>query len=668
MLVVTLATTAVQGATTNVLVPTGDLWKYLDDGSNQGTAWRMPGFDDNSWPDGYAQLGYGELDEETSLGWGPDKNNRYLTYYFRNSFVVTGTAAYTNVTLSVLRDDGVVVYINGAEVWRNNMPAGAITYTTHAVTNVTGAAENTFYSTTLPPTVLVNGTNRIAVEVHQVSRTSTDLSFDLQLTGVIVPPTVVRGPYLQRGSRTNMTVRWRTSIPTDSQVRYGNSAGVLSLSATDSRQTNDHEVVLRELLPGMRYFYSVGLPGLMLAGDASYSFVTAPAAPKPTRIWVIGDSGTADSRARSVYDAYRNLAGQQAPDVWLMLGDNAYGSGLDSEYQAAVFNMYPEFLRQTVAWSTIGNHETYSGNFAQFPFLDIFSQPVAGESGGVSSGTEKYFSFDYGSIHFVCLDAMTSDRLEAAPMCQWLRQDLAANTNLWLIAFWHHPPYTKGSHDSDFEGELIEMRQNAVPILESYGVDLVLSGHSHCYERSFLLNGHYGSSGTLTAGMKLDGGSGREGDTGPYVKPTTGPGANQGAVYVVAGSSGQATSGALDHPAMYFDELQLGSLMLDINDNVMRAAFLRETGAIDDYFTLIKGSAPAAFDRVAMELTENTLTLRWHSRWDRLYQVERATTLAPANWSVVATALQGTGGVVTWSTPRNAAVTRAFFRVLQYAD
>ena len=86
-------------------------------------------------------------------------------------------------------------------------------------------------------------------------------------------------------------------------------------------------------------------------------------------------------------------------------------------------------------------------------------------------------------------------------MLTWLEADLAANTNEWLIAFWHHPPYSKGSHDSDWEMELIQMRENALPLLESYGVDLVLSGHSHCYERSYFLDGHYGRSSALRPEM-----------------------------------------------------------------------------------------------------------------------------------------------------------------------
>ena len=107
-------------------------------------------------------------------------------------------------------------------------------------------------------------------------------------------------------------------------------------------------------------------------------------------------------------------------------------------------------------------------------------------------------------------------------MLTWLQNDLASTTQPWVIAFFHHPPYSKGSHDSDTDIELKEMRQNALPILENAGVDLVLSGHSHSYERSFLIDGHYGTSSTFTSAMKKNGGSGREDGTGAYRKPTYG--------------------------------------------------------------------------------------------------------------------------------------------------
>src|SRR6185295_17874833 len=120
--------------------------------------------------------------------------------------------------------------------------------------------------------------------------------------------------------------------------------------------------------------------------------------------------------ARAVYDAYLAFTGARETDLWLMLGDNAYGAGFDHEYQNAVFDMFPALLRRTVLWSTIGNHETYGGSLADFPYLHIFTLPKEGQAGGVPSGTERYYSFDYGNIHFVCLDAMTSLRSSDGPM------------------------------------------------------------------------------------------------------------------------------------------------------------------------------------------------------------------------------------------------------------
>jgi hypothetical protein len=136
------------------------------------------------------------------------------------------------------------------------------------------------------------------------------------------------------------------------------------------------------------------------------------------------------------------------------------------------------------------------------------------------------------------------------------------------------------------------MRANMLPILEQYGVDLVLSGHSHSYERSYLLDGHYGPSSTLTAAMKKDAGSGRPAETGAYAKPSTGPAPHEGAVYVVAGSSGQ-TSGfgpGAPHPAMFVSLNNLGSMVLDLNGDRLDVAFLRENGSTPDTFTLVKGT------------------------------------------------------------------------------
>jgi hypothetical protein len=237
-----------------------------------------------------------------------------------------------------------------------------------------------------------------------------------------------------------------------------------------------------------------------------------------------------------------------------MLGDNAYCCGADNEYQSYVFEVYPELLRQVVVWPTVGNHDTSQSPVLSddFPYYRIFTMPTNAEAGGVASGSEHYYSYDHANIHFICLDSMAAVlRQPNSAMLQWLRADLANNTRDWVIAYWHHPPYTKGTHDSDYEGDLIEMRQNVLPILEDYGVDLVLCGHSHVYERSYLIDGHYGSSSTFSAANVIAGGDGRGNGTGAYVKPAGGLGEHRGTVYVVDGSSGMFGGGSLNHRAMF---------------------------------------------------------------------------------------------------------------------
>lgn len=579
-----------------ILVPTGSVWRYRDNGSDQGTAWRSSAFDDSSWASGPAQLGYGDGDEATTVGFGPDSSNKFVTTYFRRTFMVADPSAFAGLTLRVLRDDGAVAYLNGTEVFRSNMSAGAVSFSTFASVALGGADETTFVSASVPASALVLGTNVLAVEIHQANGTSSDISFDLDLSGT-TSASVTRGPYLQTGTPTGAVVRWRTDAATGSRVRYGLAPTSLSGIADAPGSVTEHSVTVTGLSPDTTYYYSVGTSTETLAGgDSTFFFHTHPlvGTSVPTRVWVLGDSGTANASAQAVRNAYVSFAGTRATDVWLMLGDNAYESGTDLEYQNAVFNMYPAILRQAFLWPTIGNHDTAQSSNppASLPYYQIFTLPTNGEAGGMASGTEDYYSFDRGNIHFVCLDSMTSDRSPTAAMATWLRNDLASTAQEWIVAYWHHPPYSKGSHDSDTDSQLAEMRQNINPILEDYGVDLVLSGHSHSYERSYLLDGHYGTSSTLTSAMIKNSGSGRPSETGAYTKPTDGLAPHEGAVYAVAGSSGQTGGGSLNHPAMFISLNQLGSMVLDLNGNRLDAKFLRETGAVADSFTILKGTAP----------------------------------------------------------------------------
>jgi tetratricopeptide (TPR) repeat protein len=402
---------------------------------------------------------------------------------------------------------------------------------------------------------------------------------------------LLRGPYLQSATPTSVVVRWRTDVPTSSKIVYGAGSGGGLRRAVDSAKVTDHVIRLDRLLPDTRYRYAIGsIRGILLDADSEASFVTppAPGAAKSTRIWVLGDSGTADAAAERVRDAYAAFTGARGTDVWLMLGDNAYNSGTDEEYQTAVFDMYRETLRTVPLWPTFGNHDGISAQSStqSGPYYDIFTLPVDGSAGGAASGTEAYYAFDYANIHFICLDSYESSRASDGAMLAWLARDLAADHALWTIAFWHHPPYSKGSHDSDREIELVEMRQNVLPILEARGVDLVLSGHSHSYERSYLIDGYYGFTSDFDETYLKDAGDG--GTDGAYTKPGAGPQAHAGAVYTVAGSSGQISGGSFDHPAMVRSLDVLGSLVIDVDGDRLDARFLDDLGAVRDTFTIVK--------------------------------------------------------------------------------
>ncbi|MEN9728809.1 MAG: hypothetical protein RL434_3175, partial [Pseudomonadota bacterium] len=398
------------------LVASGGAWRYLDNGSNQGTAWRGTSFDDATWPSGNAQLGYGDGDEVTTVGFGPNSAAKYITTYFRKRFEVSDPTQFTSLALRILRDDGVVVYLNGAEIYRNNLPTGEIAHTTLAPVAISGTEESSSYLTaSLPITGLQGGSNVLAVEIHQQSGGSSDISFDLELKGVNpAVPTVTRGPYLQKPASTAMTVRWRTNTSTDSRVRFGTAAGNLDRQVTAEALTTEHSLALTGLLPDTRYYYAIGASAHGdLASGAEYSFRTPPAmgTRKAMRFWVLGDAGTGGTGQTAVRNAYYNHTAAQATDLVLMLGDNAYSNGTDAEYQSRMFDVYASLLRQVPSVSTLGNHDTAglaNPDPATTPYFGIFDHPVSGELGGVASGTEKYFSFDYGNIHFISLDSMTS--------------------------------------------------------------------------------------------------------------------------------------------------------------------------------------------------------------------------------------------------------------------
>jgi hypothetical protein len=169
-------------ALSNLVIPINSTWRYLDNGTDQGTNWSQPGYNESAWKLGAARLGYGQDGEVTTVGFGPSSGNKYITTYFRRLFVAPAGGVFTNLDFRLVRDDGAVVWLNGRELFRSNMPEGPVSYTTRASAAVSAGDEQNLFPYSTSAAYLVPGTNVLAVEIHQGDPTSSDLGFNLQLT------------------------------------------------------------------------------------------------------------------------------------------------------------------------------------------------------------------------------------------------------------------------------------------------------------------------------------------------------------------------------------------------------------------------------------------------------------------------------------------------------
>lgn len=441
---------------------------------------------------------------------------------------------------------------------------------------------------------------------------------------------IIRGPYLQKPTSTSMMVRWRTDSAEIGEVRYGTTLGSLGNFASEVSATTEHAVEITGLSPNTQYYYSVGINGSAhTPATASYRFKThpVPGTEQPIRIWAIGDFGKANAEERAVKDAFVSWNNSEAPDIWIWLGDNAYDDGTDAEFQAKVFDSTAalgEVFPYMPFYPCPGNHD-YLSVMPPFtnenpanndgPYFDIVDVPTNGEAGGTPSGHELYYSYDIGNVHFVSLNSEIGSLVSSSndwigtfplinpfassfngsPFTQWLHDDLSNNTQPWVVAYFHQPPYTDGSHDANsfWEVYMQAMRENIMPILETYDVDLVLCGHSHVYERTYMIHGHYDDRSTWNAAtMIVDGSSGTDSIGEAYVKNLAQPNGNMGTVYAVVGNSGSKDSNPpLTYPAMYYSygcDTCVGSLVVDVHGDTLNGRYLSAHGDIMDDFTIYK--------------------------------------------------------------------------------
>ncbi len=448
------------------------------------------------------------------------------------------------------------------------------------------------------------------------------LAATIQLNAQNAP---VIGPYLQSPTSTGIKVKWWTDSLTigTAKVTYGTQIGSLSQTAIDTAFTTKHTVSITGLTPYTKYYYAIYNDSTFVEGnDEDHWFRTFPVAGtnQPFRTWVIGDFGKGNDKQARVRDAYEQYDTTET-NLWLWLGDNAYSDGTEAEYLGKVFDSTYGYRNQMKHWAfepSPGNHDYNSVSPIispkpplqhAGPYYDLVDVYKNGEAGGVPTGHELFYSFDYANAHFISLNTEVGNLFSQAddwtgvcltgtftgsPQTQWLIQDLQANTKPWVIVYFHQPPYTDGSHESGafYEVYMRAMRKYFAPIWEQYGVDVVVCGHTHVYERSYLVKGCYTESTDITDVNYLSTNNGIEAQGQAFVKYTQGFNANMGTVYVNNGNSGSSETGAgFNHPYMFSEygcDTCCGSFVLDIDSNRLDGRHINMYGQEIDHFTMFK--------------------------------------------------------------------------------
>jgi hypothetical protein len=312
-------TTLVHAAVPAPVAPaTVAVWKYLDNGSNQSTQWRARTFDDSAWASGPAELGYADS-PATPVSFGPNSASKYITTYFRHTFQVADPALIASLSLKLLVDDGAVVYLNGEEVVRKNLPAGEISHLTLASLAVGGTDESTFTTFNLPASGLLPGDNVLAVEVHQSAPNSSDLSFDLGLTATTFSSSTTLDSLtyttqvddISRGRNPSFNSQWvNFAVPTPGAANSGTTVpdlrvpGVSTTVSLDSGfYATPQSVSLSSASGDIRYTLDGSLPRITSPQYSAPLSITAttvlrarvfqsgkPPGPVETRTYFIGET------------------------------------------------------------------------------------------------------------------------------------------------------------------------------------------------------------------------------------------------------------------------------------------------------------------------------------------------------------------------------------------
>jgi uncharacterized protein (TIGR03437 family) len=311
--------------------------------------------------------------------------------------------------------------------------------------------------------------------------------------------TILRYPYLQNLRRNRVTIRWTTAEPGGGSVSYLRDGGTLrTVSAISEEYTSRitgspqtyyrHHVVLTGLQAGTDYTYRVLMDDQPVLGDDELAFRTTGV--NAFEFLAFGDSGSGSQEQVRL----GQKMSRENPRFILHTGDLCYPDSTFENLERKYFDHYRGMMKKTPFFPCPGNHD-YS-NTEAIPYVTVHDLPVDEVR---ESDQGRYFSFDWNNTHFVSLDTNTP-LIRAAhrtgDMLNWFRSDLEKTKKFWTVVYFHHPPYAFGPNEKDSLSKAA--RDLIVPIIDEFGIPLVLNGHEHSYQRSHpIRRGRIDDNGTV---------------------------------------------------------------------------------------------------------------------------------------------------------------------------
>ena len=361
---------------------------------------------------------------------------------------------------------------------------------------------------------------------------------------------IERGPQLALASTRSMTIAWRSFELTEPTVVYWTENGLPSTRPSDGPGT-EHVIELDDLLPDTAYFYQLQHDGRSV-GEVHNFWTAADSPDAAIRFGVFGDFGCG---CPAQYQSIGVLNDSQ-PDLVLTTGDNVYYSGNAREVRQNYFVPMASLIDHVPVYPSLGNHDVITGNGS--PFLDSLYLPV-----NDADGSERFYSFDRGNCHFISLEVTdrVGDLSPGSRQYQWLVRDLERTAATWVICYFHHPLYSDSSHG---DGPLLQV--HLAPLFDEYGVDVVLSGHDHTYQRTYPMRG----------GLVLD----------DQMEPNyTDP---QGTIYVVTGGGGATLYGLRPSQRLAAGESRRHVVIFDVVGNELNLSAVDHNGSVFDRMKITK--------------------------------------------------------------------------------